>query len=125
MDAIRRTSRSAGAVTHRVLVTGATGFVGRGLLDRLAMGPFDVSVAARDPNRVPRTARNVVRVDDIGPDVKLGNAFDGCDAVVHLAARVHVMGDTSADPLSDYRRVNVDGTLALARQAAAAGVRRF
>ncbi len=47
------------------------------------------------------------------------------DAIVHLAARVHVMNDTASDPLTEFRRVNVDGTLNLARQAAAAGVRRF
>jgi nucleoside-diphosphate-sugar epimerase len=48
-----------------------------------------------------------------------------CDAIVHLAARVHVMHDAAADPLAEYRRVNTAGTLALARQAAAAGVRRL
>ena len=46
-------------------------------------------------------------------------------AVIHLAARVHVMHDTSADPLTAFRAVNVDGTLNLARQSAAAGVKRF
>jgi nucleoside-diphosphate-sugar epimerase len=49
----------------------------------------------------------------------------GCETVVHLAARVHVMADTAADPLEEFRRVNVQGTLNLARQAAVAGVRRF
>lgn len=48
-----------------------------------------------------------------------------CGTVVHLAARVHVMNDKSPDPLAEFRRVNVEGTAALARQAAAAGVRRF
>jgi len=52
-------------------------------------------------------------------------ALHGVHAVVHLAARVHVMRDVAADPLAQYRAVNVDGTLNLARQAAAAGVRRF
>jgi nucleoside-diphosphate-sugar epimerase len=47
------------------------------------------------------------------------------DAIVHLAARVHVMRDTAADPLAEFRRVNLDGTISLASQAAAAGVRRF
>jgi UDP-glucose 4-epimerase len=52
-------------------------------------------------------------------------ALDGIDTVVHLAARVHVMRDTATDPLGAFRRINVDGTMNLARQAAAAGVRRF
>lgn len=52
-------------------------------------------------------------------------ALSGVSTVVHAAARVHVMSDSSADPLAEFRRVNVDGTLNLASQAAAAGVKRF
>jgi len=52
-------------------------------------------------------------------------ALQGCDSVVHLAARVHVMNDKSTDPVREFRRVNVEGTAHLARQAAAAGVRRL
>ncbi|MDA9508819.1 NAD-dependent dehydratase [Bradyrhizobium sp. CCBAU 11386] len=68
---------------------------------------------------------------DIAENVDLEGSFDwtsaiaGCDTVVHLGARVHVMRESSANALEAYRRVNVDGTLSLARQAAAAGVRRF
>ena len=49
----------------------------------------------------------------------------GVQIVIHAAARVHVMSESSADPLAEFRKVNVDGTLNLARQAVAAGVRRF
>lgn len=52
-------------------------------------------------------------------------ALAGCDAVVHLAARVHVMNDTEQDPLERYRATNTEATLNLARQAAQAGVKRF
>jgi nucleoside-diphosphate-sugar epimerase len=52
-------------------------------------------------------------------------ALRNVDRVVHLAARVHVMNEKSSNPLSEFRRVNVDGTANLARQAAAAGIRRF
>jgi UDP-glucose 4-epimerase len=52
-------------------------------------------------------------------------ALDGVQAVVHAAARVHVMRETAGQPLAEFRRVNVDGTLRLARQAAESGVRRF
>jgi UDP-glucose 4-epimerase len=55
----------------------------------------------------------------------LGTALAGCDAVIHLAARVHVMRDTVADPLALYRATNTDATLNLARQAAQVGVKRF
>jgi UDP-glucose 4-epimerase len=64
-------------------------------------------------------------VGEIGANTGWQRAVDGCDAVVHLAARVHVMRDSAADPLAAFRAVNVDGTLNLARQAAAAGVKRF
>lgn len=67
----------------------------------------------------------VAATGDLGPDADWRPALSGVQAVVHCAARVHIMADTSADPLAEFRRVNVDGTLALARQAAAAGVRRF
>ena len=53
------------------------------------------------------------------------NALSGADAVVHLAARVHVMQDRATDPLAEFRRVNTEATLALGRAAVREGVRRF
>jgi UDP-glucose 4-epimerase len=61
----------------------------------------------------------------LAPSTDWSTALNGVSVVVHCAARVHVMRDTSVDPLEEFRRVNVQGTLNLARQAAAAGVRRF
>lgn len=58
-------------------------------------------------------------------DTSWRQALDGVDAVVHAAARVHVMSETVGDPLAEFRRVNVAGTLNLARQAASMGVKRF
>jgi UDP-glucose 4-epimerase len=76
-----------------------------------------------------------VSIGEIGPLTNWHGAFisirssqghiETVDAVVHLAARVHVMQETTADPLAEFRRVNVQGTMNLARQAASAGVRRF
>ena len=68
---------------------------------------------------------NLSVVGDINATTKWSDALHGIDAVVHLAARVHVMHDTAFDPLVEFRSVNTDGTLNLARQAASAGVRRF
>lgn len=65
------------------------------------------------------------RVGDLDSDTDWSEALAGCHAVIHTAARAHVMRDTSMDPLAEFRRVNVDGTLNLVRQAIAAGVRRF
>jgi UDP-glucose 4-epimerase len=75
-----------------------------------------------------RTAGDVpagVVVGNIHGDTDWTLALQGCKMVVHLAARVHVMRDAVADPLAEFRTVNVDGTLNLARQAAACGVQRF
>ncbi len=108
-----------------VLVTGASGFVGSALLRRLSVSP---SVACRGSSRRADTtvhAWPTVQVGELGASVDWSAALAGVDVVVHTAARVHVMEDTAADPLAEFRRVNVDGTMALARQAAAAGVRRF
>lgn len=65
------------------------------------------------------------RVSGIDKNTLWSEAIAGCDVIVHLAARVHVIADIAADPFLEFRRVNVEGTLNLARQAANAGVRRF
>lgn len=104
-----------------VLVTGAGGFVGTALLPALAARGHAVQAAARAASPQAGT----VAVGNIGPDTDWRAALAGCDAVVHLAARVHVMRDGDADPLAAYRHVNTAGTIRLAEQAAAAGVRTF
>lgn len=103
-----------------VLVTGANGFVGRALCEHLEGEGWQVVRALRHGE-----APGSVRIGDIGPDTDWGAALAGCQAVVHLAARVHVMDEHSADPLGEFRAVNSLGTVNLARQAAAAGVGRF
>jgi len=110
--------------SSRILVTGATGFVGRAVLRALEQTEHPVSAVVRTPADLPSSVR-IHRIDGIGPNLDLAEACRGCGAVLHLAARVHVMDDQSGDPLAEYRRINVGGTTALARQAAAAGVRRF
>lgn len=103
-----------------VLVTGATGFIGSCLCNKLL----------NDGAMVRRALRRTCAIDgivvgDLGPNTDWAEALEGIDCVVHLAARVHIMGDKAIDPLYEFRRVNVAGTLNLARQAAAAGIRRF
>lgn len=102
-----------------ILVTGATGFVGRALCAELAVR----HLACRPTSRTVRDGH--VATGSIDAETDWSAALAGVEAVVHLAARVHVMNDTATDPLAAFRAANVDATLALARQAAAAGVRRF
>jgi UDP-glucose 4-epimerase len=64
-------------------------------------------------------------VGDLDEQTDWSAALAGREVVVHTAARVHIMRETAHDPLAEFRRANVGGTLNLARQAAAAGVRRF
>jgi nucleoside-diphosphate-sugar epimerase len=110
----------------RVLVTGATGFIGAASIVRLIdEARFLVRGAVRRQSaELPVGVERVV-VGDLAPDTDWHDALTGVETVVHLAARVHVMRDAAADPLAAFRRVNVAGTLNLARQAAAAGVGRF
>jgi nucleoside-diphosphate-sugar epimerase len=110
-----------------LLVTGATGFVGRVLIDALASkaGDWNISGVVRDNSKVLHDRARPVFISQINGKTDWSNALLGCDCVIHLAARVHVMRDEVSDPLSAYREVNVAGTTHLAQQAAASGVRRF
>lgn len=109
----------------KVLVTGATGFVGLALTRLLVYQGVEVVGGVRMVSSNLPLGVSQVFVGDIQSGTDWMNALDGADTVVHLAARVHVMRDDAADPLVEFRQVNVAGTLNLARQAAMAGVRRF
>lgn len=108
-----------------ILVTGGTGFVGAALIRRLASSRDVRGVFHTGSTRsVPPLAGGWFNGElSVGQDWHA--ALEGVECVIHCAARVHVMGDTAADPLAEFRRVNVEGTLQLARQAAKAQVRRF
>lgn len=110
----------------KVCVTGATGFVGSALVGKLASS-HDLEVIALIRQEPLRALSGVVyrSFGDLLPDTDWQHGLRGADVLVHTAARVHVMKDTAASPLNAFRQVNVQGTLNLARQAAAAGVRRF
>src|SRR5882724_10038748 len=108
-----------------VLVTGASGFVGSAVASRILKAGLTPRATSRRSTNEIRVGADVVRSGDLDSDFDWGPVVDGCDAVVHAAARVHVIRDPVIDPLSQFRRVNVTGTLRLATQAAAAGVRRF
>ena len=106
----------------KVVITGASGFLGSALAGRLhrehynALGLSRASIAASFP------IEQVSSLNDIQLPARI---FDDCAVVVHCAARTHVMNESIADPLSEFRKVNVEATKNLARKAAEQGVRRF
>lgn len=106
----------------RILVTGANGFVGASALAGLtdSLGDRVIGTARRPVPGSPFT-----RSPSLDAQADWSSVLDDVCCVVHCAARVHVMREKHDDPLAEFRRINVAGTLALARQAAAYGVRRF
>lgn len=108
-----------------VLLTGANGFVGKQLMTGLVKNNnYSLRAAVRNSKRESGTI-NFVSIEDINAHTDWSAALKGCDVVIHTAARVHIMKEFEKKPLEAFRQVNVLGTLNLARQAAAAGVRRF
>lgn len=107
----------------KVLVTGASGFIGQTLCRALSEHDFAVCQVERRHNRI--RGRDVVIVENIDDRTDWSHALVDVECVVHLAARVHVMHEAAADPLAEFRRVNVAGTLRLARAAAQTGVKRL
>lgn len=111
----------------KVLITGATGFVGQGMLEKLGrQSGWEPHLALRRmPSDKVVHSQPYTWVKDLSPETNWRDALKGCQAVVHCAARVHIMDDPEADPLTAFRYTNVEGSLNLARQAAETGVKRF
>ena len=108
----------------QVFVTGANGFIGRALCTEVRARGLRVRGATRSPVNLSLEGENLI-VGNIDGNTAWRVSIAGCDTVVHLAARVHVMKEFAKEPLAEFRRVNVQGTLNLARQAASEGVQRF
>lgn len=106
------------------LVTGASGFVGLPLCEALLKQGWQVKAAVHSNHRLP-AGMELVTVGQIDANTDWSKNLHRVDAVIHLAARVHVMSDTATDPLCEFRRVNTAGTERLARCAASAGVKRL
>ena len=108
-----------------ILVTGANGFVGHALCDSLLQHGYHVRGAVRSNDVILNSRILRIPVGEINTLTDWSAALAGVDVVIHLAARVHVMNETSSDPLTEFRLTNVDGTEHLARSAAASGVKRL
>ncbi len=115
---------------NRVVVTGANGFVGQHLCRQLVESGKQVTACLRDWADASRIEDlngplRLCRVSSLDSEIDIARAMRDADAVIHLAGRVHIMEDRVADPLREYRKVNVAITQTLARAAIQNGVRRF
>mgnify|MGYP002847275354 FL=1 len=109
-----------------MLVTGATGFVGRALVSKLLTKDCQIKALVRKTSGLPvEVEQVVVDLGEIEGQAAINAAFTGLDVVVHAAARVHMIQDRSANPLAEFRKLNRDVTLALAALAADKGIKRF
>jgi nucleoside-diphosphate-sugar epimerase len=108
----------------KFLITGANGFVGKALCVELHRRAQFVRAAMRTVNATVKDVE-AVAVGEINSETNWLDALRGVDAVIHLAARVHVMKDTAVDPMAEFLKVNLYGTSNLAQQAARAGVKRL
>jgi nucleoside-diphosphate-sugar epimerase len=110
-------------MTSKILLTGASGFVGRRLALTLIKKDVALICSVRKPMEIAGADCRVV--GDLSMNTDWRHCLEEVDTVIHCAARVHVMQDQESDPLKLFRQVNVAGTLQLAKQAAAAGVKQF
>lgn len=111
----------------KVLLTGASGFVGRGIVRECQRREIPLLPVFRTLSSAQQNGQNAASafIADFEANADWLTALKGVDCVIHCAARVHVMQERSHDLLALFRKVNVEGTLNLAKQAAVAGVRRF
>lgn len=105
-----------------ILLTGGTGFVGKQLYSALIKSHQVLCVLR---NKRSADYGECVEISEIDKNTQWSDALSGVNYVIHCAARVHIMNDSSSDPLTEFRAVNTEGTLNLARQAAETGVKRF
>ncbi len=103
----------------KLLITGYSGFVGSNLVEQL-QGNYQLNLLGRKQSNFGN-----VFTHNLDSSSLYNEALVNVDVVVHCAARVHIMDDVASDPLNEFRAVNTHGTLNLAKQAAAAGVKRF
>lgn len=108
-----------------VLLTGATGFIGRTLTYNLAQQGFAVIGAVRTPASILPPHIPQVSIGNLLSDTDWTTALLDIDTLIHLAARAHILKDQATDPLAAFRETNTYATLNLAQQAANAGVQRF
>ncbi|WP_290700170.1 SDR family oxidoreductase [Amphritea sp.] len=107
----------------KILLTGSTGFLGSALLSELVNRGAELITIGRDKNK--QKSHDYIYTENLSSESQFNLDAHKCDVAIHCAARVHVMNESSINPLDEFRKVNVYGTLFLAQQAAASGIKRF
>jgi nucleoside-diphosphate-sugar epimerase len=109
----------------KILLTGATGFIGQALVSELMLKNFDISITVRQrTNLFPDEVKQFV-VGNFESNPDFSASLAKVDCVIHLAGKAHVLDKTKASTLDEFRKINTELTLNLAKQAVAAGVNRF
>ncbi|MCX9031752.1 NAD-dependent epimerase/dehydratase family protein [Citrobacter portucalensis] len=106
----------------KVLVTGGTGFLGTALVQALKSSGHQVILTTR---RQEDIEQGIYNLGDISAETNWVNLLQGCDTVIHTAGRAHILNDNAQDALAEFRRVNHDATLKLAKDSANCGVKHF
>ncbi len=111
----------------RVLITGANGFIGNALCEKLILSGYDVLGLVRSSDKMKSLPKGVptVNVGSIGQYTDWSRALTGVNVVIHLAARTHILKENTPNPINEYREVNLYGTGQLARMAVNEGVKRL
>ena len=113
-----------GSFPLNILLTGSTGFLG-GRLTEVLINEVNINLTCVTRKQINESIGYNLMVKPLGPKVDWTNLLSGQDVLVHIAALTHSSKSKISNPLEEYRRINVDSTLNLARQAAEAGVKRF
>ena len=109
----------------KILVTGATGFIGKAVVQKLLAMEFVVSALVRNISPALPDSVAQIEIGDLSSLPENISILHDIDVVIHIAARAHIMDETETNPLTEFRKVNTTATLNLALQAADAGVKRF
>lgn len=109
----------------KILITGGNGFVGKAICDKLKTYNYKLNISSRNNLSQQASGLNVYNIGEIDQKNNWLDALNGVNCVIHCAGKTHVMNDSIDDSLFSFRKVNVNGTINLARQAVFCGVKRF
>jgi UDP-glucose 4-epimerase len=114
---------------QKILITGATGFVGCALCQHLVTQKINIKISitavVRKYNHSLPVSVQQIKIDDLTANIDWLSLLKDIDCIIHLAGRAHIVKECITDPLAAFRQVNTQATLHLATQAAKQGVRRF